>query len=147
MTFTDVHPDRQKLGTILENKVVQKLKFSKNDNNKKPFSKRIFFNENFFRKIRTFFDIEKWLWKSDLGTFWQPVWTSVKVKSKKYFYFTDFFTKMKPLLTHVNKTPPLRSHLTIPLYYKKSVCFDFCSNNNKFFTCWTASLKQAVKNQ
>ena len=29
---------------------------------------------------------------------------------KKYFYFTDFLTKMKPLLTHVHKTPPLRSH-------------------------------------
>ena len=34
-TFTDFHMDCQKLGTILENKVVQKLKFSKNDNNKK----------------------------------------------------------------------------------------------------------------
>jgi len=45
LTFTDVHTDRQKLGTILENKVVQKLKFSKNDNNKKPSSKLIFFNE------------------------------------------------------------------------------------------------------
>ena len=60
----------------------------------------------YIRKIRTFSDIEKWLWKSDLGTFWRPVWTSVKVKSKEYFYYTDFFTKM----THVNKTPPLRSH-------------------------------------
>ena len=38
LTFTDVHTDRQKLGTILENKVVKKLKFSKNDNNKKPSS-------------------------------------------------------------------------------------------------------------
>ena len=45
MTFTDVHRDRQKLGTILENKVVIKLKFSKNDNNKKPSSKLIFVNE------------------------------------------------------------------------------------------------------
>ena len=44
-TFTDVQTDPQKLGTILENKVVQKLKFSKNDNNKKPSSKLIFFNE------------------------------------------------------------------------------------------------------
>jgi hypothetical protein len=34
----------------------------------------------FFRKIRTFFDIEKWLWMSDLGTFLQPMWTSVKVR-------------------------------------------------------------------
>ena len=30
LSFTDVHTDRQKLGT----KVVQNLKFSKNDNNK-----------------------------------------------------------------------------------------------------------------
>ena len=45
LTFTDVHTDRQKLGTILENKVVQKLKFSRNDINKKPSSKLIFFNE------------------------------------------------------------------------------------------------------
>ena len=45
LTFTDVHSDRQKLGIILENKVVQELKFSKNDNNKKPSSKRMFFNE------------------------------------------------------------------------------------------------------
>ena len=30
LTFTDVHTDRQKLGTILEDKMVQKLKFSKN---------------------------------------------------------------------------------------------------------------------
>ena len=37
--------DRQKLGTILANKVVQKLKLSKNDNNKKPSSKLIFFDE------------------------------------------------------------------------------------------------------
>ena len=45
LTFTDVYTDRQKLGTILETKVVQKLKFSKNNNNKKPSSKLIFLNE------------------------------------------------------------------------------------------------------
>ena len=37
------------------------------------------------------FYLENWLWKSDLGTFWRPMWTSVKVKSKNYFSFTDFF--------------------------------------------------------
>ena len=110
LTFTDVHTDRQKLGTILEDKVVQKLKFSKNDNKKTLLLNWYSSMKIFFRKIRTFFEVENWLWKSDLGSFWRPVWTSVKVKSKKYFYFTDFFTKMKPLLTHVGKTPPLRSH-------------------------------------
>ena len=104
---------RQKLDVILGIKVVQFWSYQKI-----YFTKNVALNwyssmNFFFRKIRTFFDIEKWLWKSDLGTFWRPVWTSVKVKSKKYFYFTDFFTKMKPLLTHVNKTPPLRSHYCV----------------------------------
>ena len=35
---------------------------------------------------------------------------TLKVKSKNYFSFTDFFVEIKPLLTHVRKTPPLRSH-------------------------------------
>ena len=45
MTFADVHKDFQKLGPILENKVVQKLKFLKNVNNKEPALNLIFFNE------------------------------------------------------------------------------------------------------
>ena len=36
---------RQILGIFLETKVVQKFKFSKNDNNKKTYSKLIFFNK------------------------------------------------------------------------------------------------------
>ena len=99
-----------KIRRHFRNKSCSILKLSKNVFYKKCGHRLIIFNEFFFRKIRMFFDIGKWLWKSDLGTFWRPVWTSVKVKSKKYFHFTDFFTKMKPLLTHVNKTPPLRSH-------------------------------------
>ena len=67
MTFTDVHTDRQQLGFILENKVVQKLKFSKNDNNKKPSSKLIFFNEKKIRKIRMIFVIENSLLLAKLG--------------------------------------------------------------------------------
>jgi hypothetical protein len=58
LTFTDVHTNPQKLGTILENKVLQKLKFSKSDNNKKPSSKLIFLNEKKIRKIRMIFDIK-----------------------------------------------------------------------------------------
>ena len=42
--------------------------------------------------------------------FWWFVWSSVKIKSKKYFYVTDFFAKIYSLLTHVRKTLPLRSH-------------------------------------
>jgi len=46
------------LGIILENKVVQKLKFSKNNINKKPSSKLIFFNEKKNQKDSNDFDIE-----------------------------------------------------------------------------------------
>ena len=45
LTFTDVYMDRQKLGTILVNKVVQKLELSKYDKNKKHAPKLIFFND------------------------------------------------------------------------------------------------------
>ena len=110
MIFTDVHTDRQKLDVILGIKVVQFWSYQK-----MYFTKNVVLNwyssvKKKFRKIRMIFDIENWLWKSDLGTFWRPLWTSVKVKSKNYFHFTDFFAKIKPLLTHVWKTPPLRSH-------------------------------------
>ena len=79
------------------------------DFSKKISKIKIIFWSDFHRCSHgPFFDIENWLWKSDLGTFWRPLWTSVKLKSKNYFYFTDFFAKIKPLLTHVHKTPQLR---------------------------------------
>ena len=40
------------------------------------------------------FDIENWLWKSDWGNSWQPMWTFVKVETKISFSFTDIFTKI-----------------------------------------------------
>ena len=49
---------RQKLGMILENKVVQKLKLEKNVFYKKWSPKMIFLNEIFFEKIRLIFDIQ-----------------------------------------------------------------------------------------
>ena len=49
---------RQKLGMILENKVVQKLKLEKNVFYKKWSPKLIFLNDFFFEKIPSIFDIE-----------------------------------------------------------------------------------------
>ena len=60
----------QKLGVILENKVVQKLKFPKSVNNKRCTPKIKFFNEKKFRKIWIIFEIENWLWKSEFCHFW-----------------------------------------------------------------------------
>ena len=55
---------QQKLGSFLENKVLQKWKFLKNVNNEKRASKMIFFNEK-KRKIRIILDMENQLWKSE----------------------------------------------------------------------------------
>ena len=123
MIFTDVHRDRQKLDVILGTKVVQFWNYQK-----MYFTKNVVLNwyssmKIFFRKIRSFFDIQNWLWKSDLGTFWRPMWTSVKVESKNYFSFTDFFAKIKPLLTHVCKTPPLRSHYKLYIVILKQIFY------------------------
>ena len=60
------------------------------------------------------------------SNFWRSVWTSVKVKSKNHFYFTDFFAKIYSLLTHVRSTPPLRSH------YWRWHCFTNSSTPIKF---------------
>ena len=51
-------PVRQKLGMILENKVVQKLKLEKNVFYKKWSPKLKLLNEFFFEKILSIFDIE-----------------------------------------------------------------------------------------
>ena len=47
-----------KIGLNFSNKVLRKLKFSKNANDEKYGPKMIFFNENFFRKIQIIIDIE-----------------------------------------------------------------------------------------
>ena len=83
---TDVHTDCQKLGTILEKKVVQKLKFSENDNNKKPFSKLIFFNEKKIQKDSKDFWHRKLTLKVRLRHFLTTrlkVWKSVKVSESQ----------------------------------------------------------------
>ena len=51
-------PVRQKLGMILENEVVQKLKLEKKVFYKKWSPKLIFLNDFFFEKIPSIFDIE-----------------------------------------------------------------------------------------
>ena len=57
---------RQKLDII-------KLKLSKNVNNKTCDPKLILFNEIFFRKIRTIFDVANWLGTSEFCDFFKIV--------------------------------------------------------------------------
>ena len=56
------------MNMILENQVLQIVKFSKYVNYEKRVSKMIFFNEKKTRKIWMIFVIDNWLWKSDLGS-------------------------------------------------------------------------------
>ena len=63
----------QKLGIILENKVVQKLSLEKKVFTKKWSPNLIFFYEIFFEKIQLIFEIQNWFWKYDFGTFWRAV--------------------------------------------------------------------------
>ena len=54
---------------------------SKNVNNKKCAPKLIFFDDKKMRKIRTIFDIENRLWKSNFGTFWHlPINPILKIQ-------------------------------------------------------------------
>ena len=49
----------------------------------------------------------------------------MKLKSKNYFYFTDFFAKIYSVLTQVRKTPPLRSH-----YLAATAAYDTARNSD-----------------
>ena len=59
-------------GFEIEHPVVNKV-LSKNVNNKKCPPKMILFHEKKIRKFRIIFDVENWLWKSEIGTFGQLI--------------------------------------------------------------------------
>ena len=91
---------------ILVNKVLLKLKFSKNVNNKKCAPKLIFFNEKKLRKIRIIFDIENCLWKSEIGNFRSPDLERVLIYQKIFFYekvlfFTQFDAEVAEKILNV----------------------------------------------
>ena len=110
MTFTDVHLGRQKVpksdfqSHFSMSKIIQIfLNF---------FSLKNISLEEGFLLLSFFEKLNFWtiLFSEMVPNFWRSEWTSVKVKSKNYFHFTDFFAKIYSLLTHIRKTPPLRSH-------------------------------------
>ena len=69
--------------TFLENKVLWKLKLSKNVNNKKCAPKLIFLNEKKLRKIRIIFDVENWRWKSEFLQF-LTTFTQLSARPKNF---------------------------------------------------------------
>ena len=90
----------QKLGLILESKVVQKLSLEKNVFNKKCSPKLIFLDEFFFEKIWLIFDIENWLWKYNFGTFWGPGTMSIYKIQQFHLNTVDFWAKTLLFMTH-----------------------------------------------
>ena len=62
----------QKLGIILENKVIERLLLSKNVNYKKSAPKFVFFNEKKMRKSPMIFGIENWVLKVKFFHFLTP---------------------------------------------------------------------------
>ena len=70
------------------------MKFSKNVNNKKHTPKLIFFKEKNFRKIRIIFDIENWLWKSEIGIFGSLDLEQVLIWQCFFYEQVLFFTKL-----------------------------------------------------
>ena len=66
---------------ILGTKVVQFWCYTKLIKTKKLLL-NWYFSMDFFRKIRSIFDVENWLWKSDFGTFWRLFWPFNKSHEK-----------------------------------------------------------------
>jgi hypothetical protein len=56
---------------------------------------QLFLNDSLFKRIQMILGIEKWFWKSNLGVFWQFMWKSGKVKSKKSISFWSMSTKLQ----------------------------------------------------
>ena len=83
----------------------RKLSGSKIESRKRCVSKKcspklIFLDEIFFKKIRLIFDIENWLWKYNLGTFWGPGTMSI-YKIKQFPLNTvDFWAKTLLFMTY-----------------------------------------------
>ena len=81
---------------------------SRNGNNKKCALKFLFLNEKKIRKIRKNFDIENWLWKSNIGTFCSS-------PLLQFSTFCNFI--LKNIYFEIAKSPPI-------------ICPMYCQSNN-----------------
>ena len=75
--------------------MLQKLKFSKNVNNKKHAPKLTFLNEKKNKKIRIIFEIENWFWKSEIGIFWSLDLERMLILQFFFFMKKRFFHSIK----------------------------------------------------
>ena len=78
---------KPKFSEILGTKVVQFWCYTKLVKTKNVPLNWYFSTKFFFRKIRGFFDVENWLWKSDFGTFWQLFLAILQVSWKNRIHF------------------------------------------------------------
>jgi len=90
--WIDIAWGLQKLGLILESKVVQKLSLEKNVFNKKGSPKLIFLDENFIWKNSVDFE-------STILNFFRP-WRYVNLQNTAIWFSFDFWAKTLLLRTH-----------------------------------------------
>jgi hypothetical protein len=154
--WIDIEWGLQKLGLILESKVVQKLSLEKKVFFKKWSPKLIFLDENFFEKIRLIFDIENWLWKYNFGTFWGTGAMSIYKIQQFHLNTVDFWAKTLLFSTHQARNSMTWLTLMYINYLKKSCSINLrlriwpniCVNTifmllfNIFFTTWRKSPKK-----
>ena len=74
---------------ILVNKVLSKLKLTKNVGKEKHSPKLIFLNKKKLRKLRIIFDIENWLWMSEIGIFWSYDLEQILIRQNIFFFFNQ----------------------------------------------------------
>ena len=90
--------------------------------------------EEVFLLLSFFENLNFWttLFSKMVPNFWRSVWTSGKVKSKKYFHFTDFFAKIPVDSRPQNSTTEVtlfcllleiskNVHLKFPLLYISNI--------------------------
>ena len=65
-----------------------------------------------FRKIRTIFDIENWLWKSEIGIFWSLNLERTLIYQKKFFMKKCYFLSNKATIWCGSCWKILKSYLT-----------------------------------
>ena len=90
---------RSKIGPFLVTRYIKSQSYQNMSLSNKSWSP--FFNEIKIWRISPIFDIEKWLWRSELCRFWP--WILKWPKGQKYFY--DHFhklTKLKALVPQLN---------------------------------------------
>ena len=128
-------PVRQKLGMILENKVVQKLKLEKNNLNKKLSPELIFLNEYFFWKNSADFWHRKLTLKVQFRHFLTNHNSSQDCFKTISFEHVDFWAKSLHFRTY-HKIPQQNWHYILYSILLRKSHQTFMNSETTYFFFW-----------